>query len=309
MATRGLYKITVTPTTLRVLSTAVPPLFDVSYKTADVKIYDGGAGIVVLYETSIPDNGTYMNWRQCVNIRAGSQVEFTEKLQTLITTQLTITELDSLAITGALTANTVTATGAVTGGSLTTAGAVTSATLTTTGAVTADSVASTNAVTAASVTTTGAVSADSATLGTMTVSSAGALGGTYDLGRRVYVTGDFFLQNVTSSFQNMGTEMSTFGITRRNSAWPDEITWESVAVGCDDQSGHNFEVRFYTDNGGAAIQDQQFVSIPSTNYQHYYTLGTGITTTQDQAYWFTLRQSGGTTGSEVTLTVFGYYDI
>lgn len=229
----------------------------------------------------------------------------------------------SVAATGAVSGATVTATGAVTGSSVVTdtiSEQTGAAGVTVDGVLLKDSEVTTDVINektgAAGVTADGVLLKDNAvtatsgaTLGTMTVSSAGALGGTYSLGKRVYVTGDFFLNNVTSSFANMYTEETGIGIIRRNSGWPDEITWESVAVGCDDQSGHNFEVRFYTDNGGAAIQDQQFVSIPSTHYQHYYTLGTGLTTTQDQAYWFTIRQSGGTTGSEITLTVFGYYEI
>ncbi len=250
----------------------------------------------------------------------------------------------SVTASGALAGATVAATGAITGASAALTGAVTSATVTTTGAITGasvvtdtiseqtgaagvtvdgvllkDSEVTTDVINektaAAGVTADGVLLKDNAVtatsgamLGTMTVSSSGALGGTFTTGKRVYVTADFFLSNVSAAYQNMLTE-SSGGVIRRSHEWPEDVNWTHIAIGADDVAGRVFETRLYTDTGGAAIISTQSTTCTSTHYQYRQDLTTPTVTNEGDAYWFTCRQTnGGTTGSELTLTIWGYYE-
>lgn len=253
----------------------------------------------------------------------------------------------SVTASGALAGATVAATGAITGASAALTGAVTSATVTTTGAITGASVVTdtiSEQTGAAGVTVDGVLLKDSevttdvinektaaagvtadgvllkdnavtatsgATLGTMTVSSAGALGGTYDLGRKVWVKSDFFLSNVSASYQNMGTDFAGDGLRSRSHEWPDDVTWTKISIGADDVAGRTFSTRLYVfDGASAGIESTQSVTCTNTAEMYDVDLTTETTTSLGYQYWFTCSQTnGGTTGSELTLTLWGYYEI
>lgn len=159
-----------------------------------------------------------------------------------------------------------------------------------------------------SLTVTGALSAGSATLGTMTVSSAGALGGTYTLGIQVPVRHLTALPNVSNSAQSTSI-LSAIGFlnTVARMQYGHTITWRGFSVLPDDETGTFRAVALkngvaQTIDGGNAFID---VVVSTAGTEFYEEFDTTFTTADGDTLELTLQQTAGTTGSETAVTLWG----
>lgn len=287
-------------------------------------------------------DSTTLSWNKVTNRYPTSRDNLIAIIGTAITAAKAVGAFSSLTVSGAVTtaslttsgvlaANSATVTGTVAAGAVTATGALTGASVVTDtiaeqtggagvtvdGVLLKDSEITTDVINektaAAGVTADGVLCKDSAvaatsgaTLGTLTVSSAGALGGTYTLGTQVWVNWDWFLSNASASYQLMGTDFAGFGIVYRVHKWPFTVTWVGYTVGGTAASSATYQSKVSRNLTEISIQSvvNTTASIPD-----YVALDTPFTTTDGDNIRFSTRQTTGTTGSELTVTLFGYYEI
>lgn len=261
-------------------------------------------------------DSTTLSWNKVTNRYPASRDNLIAIIGAAITAAKAAGAFSSLTVSGAVTAASLTTSGALAANSATVTGTVAAGAVTATGALTGASVVTDTIAEqtgAAGVTVDGVLCKDNAvtatsgaTLGTLTVSSAGALGGTYTLGKQVWVTWDWFLSNASSSYQLMGTDFAGFGIVYRVHKWPFTVNWVGYTIGGTAASSATYQSKVSRNVIEISIQSvvNTTASIPD-----YVALDTPFTTTDGDTIRFSTRQTAGTTGSELTVTLFGYYEI